>query len=195
VGKSLEDARMEVVETHLANLLAKHKKKFLQIKEAELMQTQMMEAGRLRRTDETDRRNLQQRTAKNQRIWAEQKVIAREMSKRFLMLFKRDSLQLLVDEGILKRPYDASMDNTFIPELYGQVEFDLLNNREFRDNLDSLFNWALREQSKSHKTAVKKEYTRRDEKKREELRAQKEKEDAKKKRKEERAAARERFKI
>jgi hypothetical protein len=59
VGKSLEDARMEVVETHLANLLTKHKKKFLQIKEAELMQTQMMEAGRLRRTDETDRRNLQ----------------------------------------------------------------------------------------------------------------------------------------
>jgi hypothetical protein len=50
------------------------------------------------------------------------------------------------------------------------VEFDLLNNREFRDNLDSLFNWALKEQSKSHKTAVKKEYTRRDEKKREEIR-------------------------
>lgn len=48
------------------------------------METQRMEASRKRRIDETERRNLQQRTAKNQRIWAERKVIARGMSKEFL---------------------------------------------------------------------------------------------------------------
>jgi hypothetical protein len=61
------------------------------------METQRVEATRKRRTDETERRNLQQRTAKNQRIWAERKVIARGLSKDFLMLFKRDTLNALVD--------------------------------------------------------------------------------------------------
>ena len=61
------------------------------------METQRVEASRKRRTDEVERRNLQQRTSKNQRIWGERKVIAREMAKDFMMMFKRDTLNSLVD--------------------------------------------------------------------------------------------------
>jgi len=57
--------------------MKKHKKRFLQMREGELMETQRMEGSRKRRIEETERRNLQQRTAKNQRIWAERKVVAR----------------------------------------------------------------------------------------------------------------------
>ena len=83
------------------------------------METQRMEASRKRRIDETERRNLQQRTAKNQRIWAERKVIARTLSKDFLMLFKRDTLRTLVDQGILRRPDTYSLETHLIPQLYG----------------------------------------------------------------------------
>ena len=65
------------------------------MKEAELMETQRMEGARRRRIEETERRNLQQRTAKNQRVWAERKVLARIASKDFLLMFKRDTLQIL----------------------------------------------------------------------------------------------------
>jgi Radial spoke protein 3 len=65
------------------------------MKEAELMETQRMEGARKRRIEETERRNLQQRTAKNQRVWAERKILARIVSKDFLLLFKRDNLQIL----------------------------------------------------------------------------------------------------
>ena len=41
------------------------------------METQRVEAARKRRNDEVDRRNLQQRTAKNQKVWGERKLIAR----------------------------------------------------------------------------------------------------------------------
>jgi hypothetical protein len=67
------------------------------MKEAELMETQRMEGSRRRRIEETERRNLQQRTAKNQRVWAERKILARIVSKDFLLLFKRDTLQILQD--------------------------------------------------------------------------------------------------
>ena len=77
-----------------------------------------MEGGRKRRIEETERRNLQQRTAKNQRIWAERKVVARTIAKEYLMLFKRDSLKVLVDEGLLRRPAEFSLESHFIPQLY-----------------------------------------------------------------------------
>lgn len=105
--------------------LAKHKRMFLQLKEGELMETQRMEAARKRRIEETERRNLQQRTAKNQRIWAERKVIARQMGKESLHLFKRDALKVLVDHGLLRRPRDFSIHTHFVPQLYAQIAFDL----------------------------------------------------------------------
>lgn len=51
-----------------------------------------MEGARRRRIEETERRNLQQRTSKNQRVWAERKILARVAAKEFLLLHKRDSL-------------------------------------------------------------------------------------------------------
>lgn len=167
----------------------------MQIREAELMETQRMEGARKRRTEETERRNLQQRTAKNQRIWAERKVVARTMGKDFLMLFKRDTLKLLVDQGLLRRPSEFSIESHFIPQLYNQIQFDIQNKREQLENMDSLLNYTMRNNSKLHRDAMIKEYKRREEKKKEQLRLQREREEAKRKRKEDRAAARERFRI
>ena len=59
VGKALEDAQIEVIEEYEVNELQKHKRMFMQLKDAELIETQRMEAARKRRIDETERRNLQ----------------------------------------------------------------------------------------------------------------------------------------
>ncbi len=59
VGKALELAQIEAIEDHEKKELSKHKKIFLQLKEAELLETQRMEAARKRRVDENERRNLQ----------------------------------------------------------------------------------------------------------------------------------------
>ncbi len=119
VGKALEHAAIEVIEDREGDSLLKHKRSFLQIKEAELMQTQRMEAARKRRIEETERRNLQQRTAKSQKVWADKKVVARQLSKNFLALFKRNTLRLLEDQNILNPPRDFSMTTHFIPQLFG----------------------------------------------------------------------------
>jgi hypothetical protein len=75
------------------------------------------------------------------------------------------------------------------------VEFDLAKKREQMENIDSLLNYTMRNNSKLHRDAMIKEYKRREEKKKEQLRLQREREEAKRKRKEDRAAARERFRI
>ena len=119
VGKALELAQIEAIEAFEKTELDKHKRLFLQIKEAELMETQRMEAARKRRMEEQERRNLQQRTTKSQKVNAEKKVMARLSAKDFLFLFKRDSLKIMTDEGLLRRPRDFSIHSTFIPQLYG----------------------------------------------------------------------------
>ena len=119
VGKAIELAQIESIEEFEKKELAKHKKLFLQIKEAELIETQRMEAARKRRTDESERRSLQQRTYKSQKVMAEKKVMARKAAKEVLMLFKRDTLKIMVDEGTLRKPFEHSLQSTFIPQLYG----------------------------------------------------------------------------
>jgi hypothetical protein len=165
------------------------------MKEAELMETQRMEAARKRRMDESERRNLQQRTSKNQKVWAEKKVVARHAAKDFFLLFKRDTLKTMVDEGTLRRPRDYALQSSFIPQLFGQVQFDIKSQSEHIDNLDNLLNFCMRGQSRLHRDAMIKEYKRKEENKKEALRQQKEKEEQKRQRKAARAAARERHRI
>jgi hypothetical protein len=89
------------------------------------METQRLEEARTRKNDEIDRRNLQQRTAKNQVINAEKKVIARQHAKRFLTFFKKDTLNILVDYGILRKPRTLSIGSVYVPQLYKQICSDM----------------------------------------------------------------------
>jgi hypothetical protein len=61
------------------------------------METQRVEAARKRRIEETERRNLQQRTSKHQKTLTEKKVHARIMAKEFLKGFKTDTHSILTD--------------------------------------------------------------------------------------------------
>jgi radial spoke head protein 3 len=74
VGKACENARLEVIEDWEKEQFHEHKRKFLIIKEAELMETQRMEAARNRRRREAERRYANFRTAKGQIGWANQKL-------------------------------------------------------------------------------------------------------------------------
>ena len=64
----------EVIEEWEKDTYMNHKKKFLIIKEAELMETQRMEAARNRRRREAERRYANFRTAKGQLGWANSKL-------------------------------------------------------------------------------------------------------------------------
>ena len=192
VGKTLENARIEVLEEWEQDELRRHRRRFQQRKEAELMETQRVEAARKRRTDETERRNLQQRTVKNQRVWAERKMVAREIAKDYMKFFRRDTYRELEDQGALRHPRTFSMFSHFIPSLYRQVQAELERGNEFNETTDGLLSTNMRTCSKDHKDALGEHYQKREDKKREEFRILKEKEEEKRRRRMERAAERER---
>ena len=195
VGKAWENARVEVIEEWEKEQLLKHKKKFLLIKEAELMETQRMEAARNRRRREAERRYANFRTAKGQIGWANQKSCARKMSKKLLSLFRRDTYQELEDVGILRSPVEYGMHSRFLPALYNQTRAELIRGNEFTEGVDSYIMMTLRSYAREHKQSIQKESKRREEKKRREFRIQRQKEEERRKRREQRAAARERARV
>jgi hypothetical protein len=195
VGKSIEHARIEVIEQYEDLELQKHKRRFLQLKEAELMETQRLEEARGRKNDEIDRRNLQQRTAKNSQVQSEKKVVARSFAKDFLRYFKRDTMNVLVDLGALRRPDQLSIGTTFVPQLYNQIKNDMQNHNDHQEQMDEILNDSMRKISRAHKQAMVTEINKRQEKKKELLRKKREEEEAARKRKEKRAALRERHRL
>ena len=195
VGKSIEHARIEVIEQYEDLELQKHKRRFLQLKEAELMETQRLEEARGRKNDEIDRRNLQQRTAKNSQVQSEKKVVARSFAKDFLRYFKRDTMNVLVDLGALRRPDQLSIGTTFVPQLYNQIKNDMQNHNDDQEQMDEILNDSMRKISRAHKQAMVTEINKRQEKKKELLRKKREEEEAARKRKEKRAALRERHRL
>ena len=75
----------------------------------------------------------------------------------------------MIEQGILRRPYDYSLETHFVPQLYGQVLFDLVQNREQIDSVDAILNFTMRQGARDHKDALVKEAKRKEEKKKEEL--------------------------
>lgn len=70
-----------MIETHENAVLAQHNATYKQSREAMLVQTQRVEARQLRRNDEIDRRNLQQRVNQVLSEGTQRREVARNMSK------------------------------------------------------------------------------------------------------------------
>jgi hypothetical protein len=58
VGRSLETARIEVVEDYEIQQIEKHRQEYKKLRESELILTQQMEAIRIRKNEESDCRHM-----------------------------------------------------------------------------------------------------------------------------------------
>jgi len=83
------------------------------------MLTQRAEAAQNRRNNELDRRNLQQRTRRGETVWAEKREIAKCMSKRYLQDLRKNTLDFLLDVGMLRKPFEFQFDHDYVPSLLG----------------------------------------------------------------------------
>jgi radial spoke head protein 3 len=76
-GRALEQGLIEVKEEYEIESLKKHNKKFRQLRESELLETQRVEAIAMRKQDELERRNLQVRTDGMIREETEKRLMSR----------------------------------------------------------------------------------------------------------------------
>ena len=195
MGKSLEQARIEVIEQHENAVLASHNARYKQKREAMLIQTQRVEARQGRRNDEIDRRNLQQRVNQVLVEGKEKREIARTMSKQFLRYFKRDTLQQLKDIGLLRKRKEFSMGSHFVPALYEQIKLEMIEDVDRSNLIEETMSMGLTNRAIKHKMAIQAEMQRREDLKNEKKRQEEEAARAKERRRERRMCLKEQKRI
>ena len=195
VGKALEQARIEVIESYENAVLAKHNAQYKQKREAMLVQTQRVEARQNRHNDEIDRRNLQQRVNQVIQEGREKRELATVMSKQYLRFFKRDTLQQLKDIGLLRSKKEYSMGSHFVPALYNQIKLEMIEEEDKQKLIEETVQSGLGDRARKHKRAIQAEMQRREDIKNEKLRQEAEAKRAKERRQERRMCLREQKRI
>ncbi|XP_069788292.1 radial spoke head protein 3 homolog [Narcine bancroftii] len=138
VGKSIEQALLEVLEEEeLANLRALQRE-FEEIRNAELAEIQRMEERERRYREEKKRRMLQQQEVLKKEKETADKVAARAFAQSYLADLIPTVFSTLRDNGYFYDPVERDVENVFLPWLMGEVKKSIEKKILGRTMLDML---------------------------------------------------------
>ena len=187
-GKTLEQARMEVLEEEELREMHNQQRHFEEVRNAELAEAQRLEAVELRRKQEIDRRKTQQKTRKQERVAAHMKYVSRVTAKNFLYHLKGHVFQDLNAQGVLPNPVQIRLHEQVVPWMYEKV-LELLQDEDFIEGNVSDVLWeSMKGNQESHKKIVDTEHQRIEANKKEAERQRQKKEEERRLRHEARAA-------
>lgn len=107
--KTLEQARMEVLEETEQAIIKSQQKEYEEIMNAELIVAQRYEATELRCKEEGQRRKVQNKARKEQKKSAHEKVNARMMAKDWMTSLREDAMTQLCAQGVLVPSRERAM--------------------------------------------------------------------------------------
>ncbi|MCQ2817526.1 MAG: hypothetical protein MJ252_09710 [archaeon] len=185
--KTLEEARMEVLEEDEIKEMKEQEQEFERIRNRQLNIVQKLENRERRRKEEKERRDLEKKLRADMGKIYHKKLISCVYSKKLLSSLKQGSLTTLELQGLLRRPLSNEYQTKLVPTLQEANEFVYNQEKIVLDEVDFLFDDFSRENIiKTHKESKEKERQRLEEVQRQLEEKQKQIEEEKRKRKEER---------
>ncbi len=158
VGRSLVQARYELIEEDERKEYLEHKRKYEQKREFELINLQRSEAARIRREEEKVRRQKQAFEKRNYEIITQKKLICKTFAKSHLKFLKRNSLNHLLEQGFLKENYDLRLNNLICNDLIPKIEKEVDQYNSIEKIIYKRFEKKAKTELKSiHKTIINKE--------------------------------------
>lgn len=121
VGKVMEQGLMEVLEEEELAAMRAHQEHFEQIRNAELVATQRMEAAEKRKTEEKERRLAQERERLERERVVRKKVAASTFSRGYLSGIINSVFDQLQSNGFFYDPVLREVETTFMPWLKEQA--------------------------------------------------------------------------
>ncbi|XP_032881286.1 radial spoke head protein 3 homolog [Amblyraja radiata] len=138
VGKTIEQALLEVLEEEeLANLRALQRD-FEEIRNAELAEVQRMEERERRYREEKKHRMIQQQEVLNKEKETADKIAARAFAQNYLADLIPIVFSTLRDNGYFYDPVERDVENVFLPWLMGEVKKSIEKKILGRTMLDIL---------------------------------------------------------
>ena len=169
VEKTLEAAKMELIEEFEKDIYIKHNKDFETRKEAELIELQRKENAQERIWKEIKRRKLQDKTFREQSQRTQQKLIARIISKELLSGMQQESLQILLDRGFLRDTSDTTIQIHYRPLLFKKINSNLHIFKTRESIIENSIMLVIEKLMNLHKNSITKEKEKRDKKRYENL--------------------------
>lgn len=142
-GKTLEQALMEVLEEEELANLRHHQDEFDRIRNAELAETQRMEAAEKRRYEEKSRRLQQEVERMESEKAVAEKVAARTFAKSYVGDLVGQVFSGLSESGFFYDPLEKEVETEFMPWLIDQATEQLDKMRTERSLVDELIAAAV----------------------------------------------------
>lgn len=147
VGKTIEQAMMEVMEEEELDRLRDHQLKFEELRNAELIETQRLEEQARRRREEKERRLKQQADVAAAEHEATKKIAARSFAQSYLSGLVPSVFKNLEDGGYFFDTQEREIEAEFMPWLMDQVDVELTKFTRARALLDDIILKVIKAQN------------------------------------------------
>jgi hypothetical protein len=144
VGKTVEQALIEVMEEEELANLREQQRIFHELRTAELVEQQRLEEEDRRRRLEKERRMEQQQEALKVEEETKEKIAARSFAQSYLADLVPSVFGLLQENRYFYDPIERGVENMFIPWLLDQCTEQLDRNQLSRQILDEIIRDAVR---------------------------------------------------
>ncbi|NXU88730.1 RSPH3 protein, partial [Xiphorhynchus elegans] len=138
IGKTVEQALLEVMEEEELAHLRAHQRAFIELRNAEFAELQRLEEQDRRIREEKERRRLEHLEKLRKQKETTEKIAARAFAKRYLADLIPSVFSNLYDSGFFYDPIERDIETEFIPWLMSEVEETLQKKVLGRIMLDSL---------------------------------------------------------
>ncbi|KAG8444390.1 hypothetical protein GDO86_009541 [Hymenochirus boettgeri] len=138
IGKTIEQALLEVMEEEELAQLRAQQRAFEELRNAELAEVQRLEEQERRRREEKERRKKQQREILLKEKETSEKVAARAFAQQYLADLVPSVFSSLRDNGYFYDPVERDVETGFIPWLMEEVEKTMKKNNLGRTMLDMI---------------------------------------------------------
>jgi radial spoke head protein 3 len=144
VGKTLEQAMLEVMQEEELELLRQQQIEFEQRRKEELLEAQKLEAAERRKFEEKERRKKQEMERIQRERETREKLQARQFAKAYMANMENRVYSRLQDEGWFADRVLNEVELDFFPWLMGEVDKELEKKRKARALVDDLIREVVR---------------------------------------------------
>ncbi|KAI9100520.1 radial spoke 3 protein [Phlyctochytrium arcticum] len=145
VGKTIEQALMEVHEEEELELLRRHQITFEERRNAELAEVQRLEDAERRRTEEKERRLAEQIKILKEKQDTAEKIAARAFAQSYLQNLVPSVFQSLQASGYFYDSVEREIDSQFLPWLTTETQKNLSRLNVARALVDDMIRTSLQQ--------------------------------------------------
>lgn len=143
VGKTLEQAMLEVMQEEELELLRQQQLEFEQRRKEEVLEAQRLEAAEKRKFEEKERRKKQEVARIQREKETREKLRARQFAKSYLTNLENRVFARLADEGWFRDNVAHEVELEFYPWLMDQMDKELDGRHKARALVDKLIRSAV----------------------------------------------------